>query len=260
MVISPETSAKNIAKLSDPNRGRLVAVSLSDDGNFFRLFAGMGGRSLPSKNRYYQQLPDLNGNGNYIRTAIHNPLLRSSDDQAVIDEEIAKLYIAQRAWNYWHVASNGEQTDGIGVALAAGASFSSAQEVYTNEGPQNDYTSRITAAVCHFDKMAYLGKIVREPSNQAESCYETYMPGFDDSLSLNPGEGYLIVTYDGKGGTEPSYDKPWGILLPGRLEDNMDLIWNNWDPNTRANLVGKEIKRGSGRFTYSFRSIHPGRA
>lgn len=248
-----ESSAENLAKLSDPNRGRVVGVALSEDGTCFRLFAGMGGRSDGSKNRFYQTVFDLNGNGYYIRTAVHNPDIQKGDPSAT-------LYVAQRSWGGWHVASNGEQTEGIAISLAVGETFNKGQSLYRNEGPKNGYTARITVAAHENGESAYMGRIIPIEGNLAESIYEVYRFGKGSKFSLNPGEGYFTATYDGKGGLGANYDRPWKVLMTGSLEDNMDAIWESWDRNTRAGLVGKEIVRGSNRFTYSFRSIHPGRA
>lgn len=247
-----ESLEHNLATLADLNRGRLVIVGLSEEGNW-RLFTGMGGRSPESKNRYYQQLPDLNGHGDYIRTTVHDPLLQQGDPQAT-------LYIAQRGRDGWYVASNGEQTEGISIALALGKNFMDGQYLYGNEGKDNGYTSRISAAVRPDRHTAIMGKIVRQKLNPIDSFYKCYSIGKESLPDLESGEAYIIYTYDGKGGLEPDEECPRKILLPGTLEESMDLIWNKWDPKTKAGLVGKEIERGSDRFKYSFRSIHPGRA
>lgn len=257
-MVPPEVSVESIARLSDPNRGRIVAVSLSPDARSYRLFTGMGGRSTGSKNRYYQPVEDLNGYGTCIKTAVLDPSIQVGDPSAT-------LYDAQRAWDGWHVASNGEQTIGIALALALDVPFDQVQRQYKNEGPKNDYTARITGAINPDYAYGYMGQIIRRPENHAESVYRTHLfwinPDIelelDQGYFLEPGHGLLTATYDGRGGTDPNYDHPWEVLLLGSLEENMDRLWNAWDPNTRANLVGKEIERESGRYIYAFRSIHP---
>jgi hypothetical protein len=262
MPVTPEASAENLLKLSDYNRGRIVAASVSEDGNFVRLFTGMGGRSAGSKNREYRRVLDLNGNGEYIRTVVHDPALQTGDPSAT-------LYVAQRSWEDDHVAGNGEQVEGIAIALALGDEFRDGQSLYQNEGEKNGYTGRITVAFESVEDVIHVGRILPRTENPAKSEYEAryYRIAHDDSIerdyAIYPGEGVYTVTYDGKGGTAANYEEPWKILLPGSLEDNMDILWNAWknqDPEkeTRANLVGKEIDRGSGRFTYAIRSIHPG--
>lgn len=254
-MISKEASLETIAKLSDPNRGRIVGVGKSADGKSVRLLAGMGGRSAGSKNRYYQRVADLNGNPDYIRTAVHDPKLDTGNAAAT-------LYVAQRSWRGWHVASNGEQTEGIAVAMAMTGSygFKSGQELYNNEGEQNAYTSRITVA-CSEDRprIAYMGKIVNIPETPKDSTYEVFLLGGYD-YPLGKSEAYMTTTYDGHGGTDANREQPWGFLLHETLEEDMDAIWNNWHGDTRANLVGKEINLDTGEVTYSFRSIHEGRA
>lgn len=238
------TVEDNLSKLADPNRGRLVAVALSPNGRNFRLFTGMGGRSEASKNRYYQVLEDLNGNGEFLKTAIYDYTKPGGD-------VLATLYVAQRSWGPWHVASNGEQTDGIGVALASGAHFERAQRQYQHEGPKNGNTPRITAAVNKDESYIWIGQILPDQDNLALSQYRGHR------FHIVPGYGLFTATYDGKSGTDANYDNPWIFPVHKTLEEDMDEIWNTWDPNTKGNLSGKEIERGSGRFFYSLRSIHP---
>ncbi len=251
-MVSTETSAENLAKLADPNRGRIVGIGLSEDGESYRLFTGMGGRSDGSKNRYYQRVTDLNGNGIYIRTAVHDPSKQQGDPSAT-------LYVAHRSWNGCHVASNGEQTDGISFALAFNIRFKDAHRKYKNEGPKNDYTPRITVALAEAPKRIYIGQIIPNPGNPVESYYKEFELFRSSTDCLEPGLLVFTTTYDGKGGTGANHDRPWKVALRGNLEQNMETLWNAWDPNTRANLVGKEVNKGSGRFHYAFRSIHPGR-
>ncbi|OGE31823.1 hypothetical protein A2631_01695 [Candidatus Daviesbacteria bacterium RIFCSPHIGHO2_01_FULL_44_29] len=183
-MITPKESVRNLQKLLDPNRGRVVAASLSPDGRHIRLFAGMGGRSHGSKNRWYQEIPELNGNGNFIRTAVQNPAFQAGDPTAT-------LYVAQRSWNGWHVASNGEQTEGIAVALAVDSSFEAGQRLYKNEGEANGYTARITVAAHQDLDHVYLGKIVSKPDDPEDSTYHVWTVGPEDQLSLNPGQGWM---------------------------------------------------------------------
>lgn len=252
---SPEA---NLEALGMPNRGRLVVLALSETLDW-RLFAGMGGRSEGSKNRYYELLEDLNGHGPYVRTAVHNPDLQKG-------EASTTLYVAQRQRGDWHVASNGEQTEGISIALAVGASFEAGQRLYQNEGPKADHTARVSAAANESLPWGLMGKIVRDPNDFAKSIYHVYTIGTlgepigPGDFQLAPGEAYYITTYCGDGSTTPSYDEPLKIKLLGGLEDGMNLLWRAWSPDIQSGLVGKEIKNGTGELQYSFRSIHPGRA
>lgn len=252
-MISKEASNANLQKLEDPNRGRLVFELNSYDGESYRLIDGMGGRSVGSKNRYYDFVPDLNNGGEIVKTAVHDPELQ-------VGNAAATLYTAIRGCGNLHVASNGEQTEGILISMALGTGFEAGQRLYKNERQQNGYTARITAALNRTLDFAYIGKITSIPENPDESTYEVWRPGIDASMSFNPGEGYFTSTYDGKGDLGPNYEPPWGVLLRGNLEDNLDEIWSRWDPNTRGNLVGKEINKKTGEVKYARRSIHEGRA
>ncbi|RJP46103.1 MAG: hypothetical protein C4584_02015 [Armatimonadetes bacterium] len=245
----------NLALLEKPNVGRLVIGGTSGDGNW-QLITGMGGRSTGSKNRFYLKLEDLSGHGEIIRTSVHDMTKQTGDASMT-------LYTAHRQMRGYHVAGNGEQVDGICIASAVKDpfihAFTDAQRLYTTEGPTADYTSRISAAVREGSHYMLMGRVEKNPECHAKSIYRRWVLGTVE-LPLKQGEVYLLTTYNGEGGTEPNYNPPMKIPLRGTLEENMDLIWEVWDKNTRAGLCGKEIIRGSNRFTYSFRSIHSGRA
>jgi hypothetical protein len=258
MAISKEVSDANLAKLGDYNRGR-IAVGGSSLENNLQLYAGFGGTSPGSQNRYYLELPDLSGHGEFMKTAVHDPKLQTGDPSATI-------YDAFRSWRTYHAVGNGEQVSFIAFAMANGSSFESAQKFFTHEGPKNRNTARITIVGHRAENFIHIGRVSSRPGNPQESDYDFWLPGNDPRLPMDPGEGYLITTYDGKGskGSEdawdPNYEDPWPILLHGNLEDNADMIWNAWDPETRAGLLGAEIDKDTGLVTLAVRSIHEGRA
>src|SRR5260221_8193084 len=153
MLISPETSAENLAKLADPNRGRIVGIALSRDGRLLRFYTAMGGRSPESKNRIYIVNPDLNGNGPIVQTDLF-------DHSQPTEHAAATLYIAQRAWNGWHAASNGDQTGYIASHMATAEQpflgFLRGHNLFTHEGPKNLFTQRITVAANKRGRYAFM--------------------------------------------------------------------------------------------------------
>jgi hypothetical protein len=266
----PVTEA--LEKISDPNRGRIVAGEVSVDDEFYRLYVGYGGRSPGSKNRYTIFLPDLNEWGDIARTAVYN----TTDPTLQRGRPEATLYNAQRGWGNWHVASNGEQTDGIGATLLAldglvlrsadgtilneVEHFKIAQRAYHHEGPKNDNTPRITAAIKRTaeSNTIFMGRIFCLPDSPKTAQRLRWILGAnDEDFPLEPGFGYLQSTYDGKGGVGTNFEDPWMMQFGKTLEDGMDIIWDKWDPNTRANLIGKEINKKTGEIRYVTKSIHP---
>lgn len=250
---------ENLKKLSNPYPGRIVGVGLSPDGLFWRLFAGMGGRSASSNNRYYRLFEDMNGHGPYIRTELHDPSGARGD-------ETATLYIAHRQRRGWHVVGNGEQVEGISINLAANnhigdmvtLGFERGQSLYEHEGPRNGNTARITAASNNRYDSAMLGKILRHKTDYSKSTRITYHLISYDGFSLHPGHGFFTTTYDGAGGMEPNYERPYKISVPDTLEEWRDQIWEAWKYN-KAGLVLEEANRISGAFRLVTKSIHPDR-
>lgn len=229
--------------LSQPYIGRLVIVGLGETGHL-RLITGMGGRSEGSNNRFYQLLEDRNKHGLLVRTAVHDSSKQKGDPSTT-------LYTAHRHVRGVHVASNGEQTDGICYSMASGVPFSKIHELYETEGPDTDYTARITGVTFYENFWFQLGRVERDRDDHAKSVpkeWKTMIPN-------NRGVGFLITTYNGEGGTEPNYKDPLKVPLPGSLEDTMDLLWGTWTRN-RSGLCGKEVEQnGSNRFTFATRSI-----
>lgn len=154
------------------------------------------------------------------------------------------IYTAQTSESYYHVVSNGRQTDTIAKDLARGKRFNDSLRRWENEGQEADYTARIVG-VCHtYFEDIFMGRISRNPLNFEYSVYSVY------EINVLRGYGFFVTTYNGEGGTEPSLNDPLPICLPGSLEDNLDQLWNTLDSKTRVALAGREIEKGSGRFRY----------
>ncbi|MCL5409772.1 MAG: IMP cyclohydrolase [Patescibacteria group bacterium] len=243
-----ENLEANFAKLATSYPGRIVMVALSETGNW-RLFSVIAGRSAGSKNRFYKREADLNEHGDFIRTAIYDPNMVKGDPATT-------LYPAHMQINGWHVASNGEQTYGLAVGLALGAGFRDTHSLYRTEGPQADFTARISVAVKPAIDRAYIGTITRDSRDLTASVYHCFQIGPQNGFPISKGEAYFVSTYNGEGGIEPSLEPPLKFSLRGNLEESMDLIWKQLNPETKVGLAGKEIAKISNRFTYSLRSIY----
>ena len=205
----------------------------------------------------------MNGHGPFVRTVVHD-LSKPHGDAA------ATLYIAHRQRITdepelaWSTAGNGEQVEGISVALAVGASFDSGQWLYKNEGPKNAYTARITTAVQPAGNIAYIGAIrsdkYGDPNNSTHRTYRYNIEGRksweSNDGTISPGEGFYITTYNGEGGTDTYDGDPMRILMPGKLDDMLDELWAAADPNTKVGLAGKEINSKTGEVRYGLRSIY----
>lgn len=259
MGITERESERNLAKLSNHYPGRITGIGLSPNSRYWWLFAGMGGRSSSSNNRYYRLHEDMNGHGPFLKTELHDP-------EGVKGDAATTLYIAQRQRRGWHVVGNGEQVEGISISLATKkhvgdmvtVDFERGQALYLHEGSTNGNTARITAAVHISQIYPLIGKVLRDRSDYAKSVYKTYSLISYDGFDLYPGEGYFTTTYDGAGEMEPNYDKPYRILLPDSLEEWGDQIWEGWRYN-KAGLFGEEVDRKTGAFRFVTKSIHEGR-
>lgn len=238
--------------LGRPNPGRLVGVGLSEDAKSIRLITLMGGRSENSRNRFYKVYEDMNGHGDFVMTAIHD-LSRPTGDPATT------LYIAHRHRRGWHVASNGEQTEGISIGLALGCGFLKPQELYDHEGEKADCTTRITVAVLPAQRYAVIGKVVPDQDNKSLSVGQVFKIGEGRARNLEAGIYHFTTTYVGDGTTAANYQPPFRDYIPGNINEVADAIWEAFDPNTKSGLALKDVDVSTGEWKYAFRSIHPGR-
>jgi hypothetical protein len=272
----------DLSYLSAPNRGRIVGVGLSEDGNSWRAYVGMGGRSPGSRNRFYDFLQDYY-HGAFIKTAVFDPNLDKGDPSKTIYEAYARRQVKdeREMGAIWDVFSNGAQTLDIAYFLVSSNDFNRGQKRWLNEGFETKFTSRITGAVCSTEDRAMMGRIVSKIEKPEDSDYFVYYitpddrTGKDSDFVLKNGEIVVTTTYDGthsinngkiEANIDPNRDNPQKLWLPGNLEQSMDNIWTAWDADcekigieeTKANLLGIDIQRGSGRLTFAMRSIHPG--
>lgn len=234
-----ENLDENLKFLAQPYPGRMVLVGLDETGLNWRLFSSIGGRSEGSKNRIYEQV------GVFVQTAVFDDTKQKGDASKT-------LYIAQTHVGSYHVVSNGHQGIAIAGTLYTGHSFVETQEEWENEGKDADYTARITGVINLAEERALLGTITRNPLEHAKSVYTVHR------LDIPAGYGFFILTYNGDGGTMPFTSHPMPIRLHGSLEDNMEMLWSNFNHATRVALVGKEINRGSGRLRYVLKNANLG--
>jgi len=223
---------KTIAELrgnSYPGRG--IIIGLTPDGTRLMQVYWIMGRSENSRNRIFVQ--EENG---FVRTEAQDPA-KLSDPSLII-------YYPVKHSGQAHIVTNGDQTDTIHEALAAGGTFEGALATRTFEPDGPNFTPRISGIVDLGDgKAAYKLSILKSAlGNEAYTQrqffhYEKPIAGF----------GHLIHTYVGDGNPLPSFaGEPKLVPLFDGAEETARYYWDLLDGENRISLLVKTIPLGGG--------------
>ncbi len=234
---SPHVAADGVRRLSsNPYPGRGIVVGVNSIGTAAIQVYWIMGRSENSRSRVMRR------EGNAIKV---EPLGGTSLAGAELLIYTAMLQVGKR-----HVVSNGDQTDTIANALAAGRTFGSGMLSRQHEPDAPHYTPRIAGMVeiglGGEDEPARpifrLAKITSDPADGTQSVH-----GFYSFTRLAPGAGMCIHTYAGDGNPLPSFrEDPFPVPLSAGVDDIAGTYWETLNVNNRVALVVKAIDIATG--------------
>lgn len=221
----------------NPYPGRGILVGTSEDGNKAIYAYFIMGRSENSRNRVFE----LKGGALYTR---------AYDESKVTDPSLI-IYPAMRRVGDRIVVTNGDQTDTIADALAAGGDFFAALKTRTYEPDAPNYTPRISAmlslAAGGFD---YLMSILRRQADG--SCERARFP-----YSSQAGVGHLLHTYVTDGDPLPSFaGAPKEVAIRGSADELVTALWDALDQNNRISLCVGEVDLATGKATHRILNKH----
>ena len=219
-----------VSKRNYPGRGVLLARSV--DGARAVIAYFIMGRSENSRNRVFT--PRDGG----IVTEAADP--SKMTDPSLIIYAPVRLADGQNT-----VVTNGDQTDTIVEALAAGRTFEDALRTRTFEPDAPNFTPRISA-VLHTEggKASYRMSILKSADAAGTAPVRAFYE-YDAPLA---GEGRLLHTYDGDGDPLPSFSgEPVRVALPGTQIDALASgLWNALDMQNRVSLFVRMVHLASG--------------
>ncbi len=159
--------------LSYPGRG--IVLGRSPDGTKTCAAYFIMGRSFNSRNRVFETTEDG------IRT-------KAFDESRMTDPSLI-IYRPVRRCGGCLIVTNGDQTDTIAEALAAGGTFEGALRTRTFEPDGPNWTPRISGLVCPDGtfRLSILKSLEGDPS-----CCCRYFYEYD---SPRPGTGHILHTY-----------------------------------------------------------------
>jgi hypothetical protein len=230
---------KALAENSYPGRG--IVCGLTPDGkNRVQVYWIMG-RSSNSRNRVFLADENLQ-----VRTKAY--------DESKLEDPSLIIYYPVRTEGNAHVVTNGDQTDTIVEALAAGKSFSDAlfTREYEPDGP--NFTPRISAMMEADGGTAYAMSILKTQQNQEDAGCARHFFYYEKAM---PGLGHCITTYEGDGNPLPSFPgEPYLLPISGDLEACADEYWNALDADNKVSMLVKWIDVESGEVKLTIRNRH----
>lgn len=213
----------------NPYPGRGIMLGRTADGKALIAYFIMG-RSVNSQNRVFT-LKD----GGIITEAF--------DPSKMVDPSLI-IYAPVRVFDAeTTIVTNGDQTDTIFDALAAGKTFGDALRTRTYEPDPPNFTPRISGLLrVKNGRMAYRLSILKSGTNEsALRCFYEYP-------EPQPGEGRFISTYVTDGNPLPSFaGEPTPVSLGGEDIDAFTAsLWEALDADNRVSLFTREIDLQTG--------------
>ena len=176
-----------LAENSYPGRG--IVIGKTPDGKKAAVAYFIMGRSRNSRNRVFEETPDG------IRTRAFDP--SKMEDPSLI------IYHPVRRLGGWTVVTNGDQTDTVRDALAAGGSFEDALRTRTFEPDGPNWTPRISGLVALGEGDFSVKLSILKSADGNGEYAQRY---FFDYPRLPAGEGRFLHTYRGDGSPIPSFE------------------------------------------------------
>lgn len=211
--------------------GRGIVIGRSKDGSKAVTAYFIMGRSENSRNRVFKEKE----NGDIYTEAF---------DPAKCEDPLLIIYNAVRDCGKSLAVTNGDQTDTIYDAIAAGGSFESGLRTREFEPDAPNFTPRISAILDFDGGYSYKMSILKSAANGAV-CNRFFY-----EYASVAGEGRFIHTYEHDGNPLPTFEgEPRLVAIPDDIEAFTTEIWNALDENNKISLYVRYTDLESGKYT-----------
>ncbi|MGI5885071.1 MAG: IMP cyclohydrolase [Candidatus Spyradocola sp.] len=210
--------------------GRGILLGKSADGKSAVIAYFIMGRSVNSRNRVFVM------EGSALKT-------RAFDESKLSDPSLI-IYAPVRVLGDTTIVTNGDQTDTIYDALAAGGDFASALRTRTFEPDGPNWTPRIsgTVRVCN-GRAFYKLSILKAGDAAGSFCVRQFFE-YEDCPA---GKGLFLHTYLCDGTPIPSFaGEPEAVSISGDIEAFTASTWENLDPDNKVSLFVRYIDLATG--------------
>lgn len=212
---------------SYPGRGIIAGRTADGEKAFFAYF--IMGRSVNSRNRVFVR------DGEGIRTEAFDPS-KMVDPSLVIYAPVRK--IGKRT-----IVTNGDQTDTIYDAVAAGRTFADALRTREFEPDAPNFTPRISLMASFEDGYRFDMSILKAADAAGERCLRC----FYEYEGMAAGEGRFLHTYRCDGDPIPSFEgEPEIVSLSGTLDEMTDGLWSALNADNRVSLWTETVDLTTG--------------
>lgn len=219
--------SKELAATSYPGRG--IVLGKSPDGETAVMAYFIMGRSENSRNRVF--VPDGEG----IKT-------KAFDESKMTDPSLI-IYAPVRVMGDTTIVTNGDQTDTIYEALAAGKTVQDALRSRTFEPDAPNYTPRVSGVVNNRTGDYQLSILKSADGNPAET--RRY---FFEYTAPQAGQGHFIHTYQGDGNPLPSFEgEPAPVRIAGDIDSFTRTVWNSLDEQNKVSLFVRFLHIPTGK-------------
>lgn len=213
--------------------GRGIVIGKSEDAKCAVFAYFIMGRSENSRNRVFA-LRD-------------GALYTEPHDYSKVSDPSLIIYSAVRSIDNKIIVTNGDQTDTIYDAIAAGGDMRSGLRTREFEPDAPNLTPRISG-VLEFsgDDFSYEMSILKSATPDGRACNRYFY-----EYSSIAGLGHFIHTYVADGNPLPTFlGEPERVLIPADIDAFTNGIWNSLNEENKISLYVKYIDLKTGEEQY----------
>lgn len=201
---------------SYPGRGIVLGKSADGKSAVFAYF--IMGRSENSRNRIFREKED-------------ELVIYPYDESKVSDPSLIIYSPVKRVRSRW-IVTNGDQTDTVAVALAAGETFERALEKRCFEPDAPNFTPRISGIIDLNGEFVYKLSILKSADEKGSACNR-----YTFAYSPLDGLGHFIHTYNSDGNPIPTFTgEPERVHIPDDIDAFSESVWQSLNPDNKIAL------------------------
>lgn len=202
--------------------GRGIVLGRSADNKKAVIAYFIMGRSINSRNRVFVETEDG------IRTQAYDP-------GKMVDPSLI-IYHPVRVLQQGTIVTNGDQTDTIRDAMAAGKGYLPALMQREFEPDAPNYTPRISGVV--FPEGSYMLSILKSLNGDPSCCVRNVFT-YD---APKAGTGHFIHTYQQDGNPLPSFEgEPRLVAVEGDINAFTNMVWESLNEENKVSLYTRFI-------------------
>ena len=209
--------------------GRGIIIGKNEDATCAVFAYFIMGRSVNSRNRVFVERDGA--------------LYTEPYDYSKVSDPSLIIYSAVRRIGNKLIVTNGDQTDTIYDAIANGGDMRTGLRTREFEPDAPNLTPRISGVLSFADgDFTYEMSILKSAAPDGSACNRYFY-----EYTPIHGIGHFIHTYVTDGDPLPTFmGEPERVLIPNKIDDFADGIWNSLDEENKISLYVKYINLKTG--------------